>query len=54
LSRIATWFLTQETRQGNNPAPALTLPQVQVLIAGLLNQHLGCQRPTQLPRTMNR
>ncbi len=34
--------------------PALTVPQVQTMIAGLLNQPLHCNRPAQIRRTMNR
>ena len=34
--------------------PALTVPQVRVLLAGLLVRQLGCQRPTRIRRTLNR
>ena len=34
--------------------PALTVPQVRVLIAGMLNRALGCQRLTHIRRTMQR
>jgi hypothetical protein len=53
-SLVATWFLTQETRRGKKRAPALTVPQVRVLIAAVLDQALGCQRPERLRRTRTR
>ena len=34
--------------------PALTVPQLRVLLAGVLNRMLGCQRPTHIRRTTNR
>ena len=34
--------------------PALTVPQVRVLLAGLLNCRLDCHRPEHKRRTMNR
>ena len=54
LSLLATWFLTQETRRGKKRTPALTVPQVRGLIAGLLNRMLECDRPARVRRTMNR
>ena len=47
-------FLTQEAWPGKKRTPALTVPQVRVLIAAVLNQALGYQRPERLRRTMNR
>ena len=42
LSLIATWFLICETRRGKKYTPALTVPQVRVLLYLLLCQ--ACDR----------
>ena len=34
--------------------PALTVPQVRVMLAGLLNKLTGCQRAARIRRNMNR
>lgn len=34
--------------------PALTVPQVAVLLAGMLTQQLGYHRPSRMRRRMNR
>jgi SRSO17 transposase len=54
LSLLATWFLTQETRREKNKTPALTVPQVRVMIAGLLNGMLNVHSRERIRRTMNR
>ena len=54
LSLLATWFLTQETRRGKNPGPALTVPQVGEMLARLLSRSLNCNGPGQARRTTNR
>ena len=54
LSLLATWFLTGETRRGRKRTPALTVPQVRVLIAGLLNGRLDIHRPERILRTIRR
>lgn len=40
LSLLATWFLVQETRLEKKSTPAITVPQVQTLLAGLLHAAL--------------
>jgi SRSO17 transposase len=54
LSLLATWFLTKEARRGKKWTPALTVPQLRVLISGVLNRALGCQCQTHRLRTANR
>jgi SRSO17 transposase len=54
LSLLATWFLTQETRRGKKHTPALTVPQVRRMIAGLLNGILNVYSQARIRRTMNR
>ena len=34
--------------------PALTVPQVRVLIGAMLNRSWGCDRPSRVRRTTNR
>lgn len=41
LTLLATWFLTLETQREKNATPALTMPLVRVLLAGLLQERLG-------------
>jgi SRSO17 transposase len=54
LSLLATWFLMQETRRGKRRTPALTVPQVRVLLAGVLNRMLKSKSSTHLRCTANR
>jgi hypothetical protein len=54
LSLVAAWFLTQETRRGKRRTPALTVPQVRVLIAGILVRALGSYRAGHQRRTVQR
>jgi hypothetical protein len=42
LSLIATWFLTLETHRGKKYIPALTVPQVRILLYSLLRK--ACER----------
>jgi SRSO17 transposase len=41
LALTATWFLTREARRGKKWTPALTVTQLQKLIAGVLQRRLG-------------
>jgi hypothetical protein len=54
LALMATWFLTTETMRGKKKTPALTVPQVQAMIAELLHCLLECDRPARIRRRMNR
>jgi SRSO17 transposase len=54
LSLLATWFLTQETRRGKVQTPALTVPQVRIMIAELLNRMLKVNSSERIRRRMNR
>ena len=54
LALTATWFLTLETRRGKKWTPALTVRQLQKLIAGVLDRHLGTGRSEYQRRTASR
>ena len=61
LALLAAWFLTEETRRGKNPDPALTSPQLRQLIAGLIGAWLDvnelskqCRRSTRWPAATSR
>jgi hypothetical protein len=54
LSLLATWFLTQETRLGKKHTPAITVPQVRILLAALLHSKLNCNHPEFISRQTTR
>jgi SRSO17 transposase len=54
LALVATWFLTVETRRKKKWTPALTLPQLQKLIALVLEKKLGSNHYEHRIRTANR
>jgi hypothetical protein len=55
LALLAACFLTQETRRGKNTDPcALTSPQLQELIAGVVEYHFGINHPSFLCRRSTR
>jgi SRSO17 transposase len=54
LALVATWFLTQAARRGKKWTPALTVPQVQELIAGVVQRRLGTERAEYQRRTASR
>ncbi|MDP7162003.1 MAG: hypothetical protein QF792_00735 [Phycisphaerae bacterium] len=54
LSLIATWFLIKETRRGKNYTPALTVPQVRVLLDLLLRQECDHTSPDWLMHSVKR
>jgi hypothetical protein len=54
LALVATWFLTVEARRGKKWTPALIVPQLQGLIAGVLERRLGTWRSGYINRTASR
>jgi hypothetical protein len=54
LSLLATWFLTQETRQGKKSTPAITVPQIRALLASSLHRKLHCDHPDVICRQVTR
>jgi hypothetical protein len=54
LALTATWFLTVEARRGRRWTPALTVSQLQKLIAGVLQRRLGTWRSGYIRRTATR
>jgi SRSO17 transposase len=54
LALTATWFLTVEARRGKQWTPALTVSQLQKLIAGVLQRRLGTGRSGYMRRTATR
>ena len=54
LALLAAWFLTQETLREKKITPALTSPQLQKLIAGVIEYHLGINHPSFLCRQSTR
>jgi SRSO17 transposase len=54
LALVATWFLTGETRRGKTWTPALTVPQLQKLMAGVLQRRLGTMGAEYMSRMASR
>lgn len=54
LSLIATWFLVQETRQGQQTTPALTVPQVRQMIARTLQRQWNQLHPQAIASSVTR
>lgn len=54
LSLIATWFLVQETRQGQQTTPALTVPQVRQMIARTLQRQWNQLHPHAIASSVTR
>lgn len=54
LSRIAAWFLIQESRRGEKVTPALTAPQVRASLASLPRAACGCDEPERVARDRTR
>lgn len=54
LSLVATWFLVQETRQGQSTTPALTVPQVRQMIARTLQRQWDQLHPTAIAASVTR
>lgn len=54
LSLIATWFLVQQTRQGRQSTPALTVPQVRQMIALTLQREWNLLHPAAIASSTTR
>jgi SRSO17 transposase len=54
LALTAAWFLTQEARRGKKWTPALTIAQLQKLIAGVLERRFGTGASEYMRRTASR
>ena len=54
LSLLAAWFLNQELRRGKKKTPALTMPRLRDMIASLLEEYLGCNKPEVVRRRTRR
>jgi SRSO17 transposase len=54
LSLVATWFLVQQTRQGRQSTPALTVPQVRQMIALTLQREWNLLHPAAIANSTMR